>query len=145
MSWVWPFASSTNSANSSSMKNRSVSKPKPTHRQQHARRMAFALSNVTLISIAGGRRDNLVDQRLTSVSDMVLSDRGFSVLTHDIPGVSMSVDHQCLVWCKQLLFSITSGLYAAMDIPNGRMHRDPEIRMQAFSKFLLPKDWAENS
>jgi hypothetical protein len=83
-----------------------------------------------------------VDERLTSISDIVLSDRGFSVLTRDIPNVGMSVDHQCLVWCKQLLFALTSGLYAAIDKNTGRMHTTPEVRMQALSKFLLPKSWA---
>lgn len=110
--------------------------------QQRSRRAAVALGNVTLVSIAGGRRDNLMDANLATVKHLVFPDRGFSVLTKDVPDVEMSVDHACQVWCKQLLHAVTSGLYDSVHVKSGRMHMDVESRVAAMSKHLLPKVWA---
>ena len=106
-----------------------------------ARRAATALRNVTLFSIAGGRRDNLMDSDLATVRHLIFPDRGFSILTQDVPGLDISVDHVCATWCKQLMHSITAGLYDAVDNKSGRMHADAEIRVAAMGKHLLPEEW----
>lgn len=111
---------------------------------QRSRKLALTLGNITLFSVSGGRRDNLIDSKLSSVKDIIFADRGFSVLTKDIPGVDISVDHMCQVWCKQLMHAITSGLYEAADDEKGRMEIKTIDRVKAMSKHLLPKEWFKN-
>ena len=108
---------------------------------QRARRAGQTFANITLISISGGRKDNLMDSNLATIKHLVFSDRGFSILTKDIPDVEVSIDHQCQVWCKQLLHAITSGLYASINSKSGRMSTQISYRMKAMSKYLLPKEW----
>lgn len=63
-------------------------------------------NKITLVSIAGGDRDHLVQSKLTTwpFTDI-------HVKTTGIPSVWASTDHLCIVWCKQLVKTVTRVLF----------------------------------
>ena len=52
------------------------------------------MSDVAIVSIAGGIRDTLVRSDLAYLDDIVPPYHGFSVMTTSIPNNWISVDHQ---------------------------------------------------
>lgn len=66
------------------------------------------IANVALVSIAGGFRDTLIREDNTWIHDIVGKENGFSVSSYAVPGVGVSADHQCIVWCKQLIQKIAA-------------------------------------
>ncbi len=53
-----------------------------------------SLSDVVIISIAGGNRDTLVRSDLTSLASVVPPSHGLTVISTSIPNVWLSIDHQ---------------------------------------------------
>ena len=78
-----------------------------------AARAYGALRSLSVASIGGGSRDALVAASLADVQSLVHPRHGFAVLTASIPTVGVSVDHQCAVWCKQLVARVAKALRAA--------------------------------
>ena len=60
-------------------------------RQEHV--SGGFLENVTLVSIAGGTRDTVLDSRLTKLDGILSSERSLRVFSSAIPGVWSSSDH----------------------------------------------------
>ena len=54
----------------------------------------LVLSNVSILSIAGGFRDKMVRSDLTSVEHVVPPTNGFTAMTTSMPGVWLPIDHQ---------------------------------------------------
>lgn len=52
------------------------------------------VSNVLLISISGGFRDHMIEPHLADLSGLTPAAQSLSVLTHSIPDVRLTVDHQ---------------------------------------------------
>ena len=71
------------------------------------------LRGVAIASISGGMRDALVAAPLADVEALVHPRHGFAVLSASIPHVGLSVDHACVVWCKQLVKRVALALSAA--------------------------------
>ncbi|KYR01814.1 hypothetical protein DLAC_01827 [Tieghemostelium lacteum] len=67
-------------------------------------------NDICVISIAGGHRDTLIRSELVSLDGLVDSDKSFSVITTSIPEVLMETDHQCILWCNEVVLSIVEGL-----------------------------------
>ncbi|KAF2069507.1 hypothetical protein CYY_009174 [Polysphondylium violaceum] len=66
--------------------------------------------NICLISIAGGHRDTLIRSELASLDGLVAPDKSFSVVTTSIPEVLIETDHQCILWCNEVVLSLVEGL-----------------------------------
>lgn len=67
---------------------------------------------IPLVSIAGGSRDLMVDSKLTHIDGLFNSNSSFSVYTTGIPGTWSSSDHEGMIWCDQLLTTISTAIYS---------------------------------
>lgn len=77
------------------------------------------ICGVFVVSVAGGTRDYLVETHLTALRRSVRAGQQLNVLARSVHGVASSVDHNCLVWCSQLvevaalaLVDITVGVHS---------------------------------
>jgi len=81
-----------------------------------------------LISIAGGFRDTLVQSQLCDVGSTKLN---ATLLTAAMPDVWVEADHQCVVWCNQLVVALDKALRRI--VAAARPHR------AAVAKYVLAK------
>ncbi len=90
------------------------------------------LSHVSLISVGGGGKDIQVHPALTK------SDHAdVNVQTTAAPGVWVSADHRCIVWCKQLVLSLNRALFDLIDTENNNLITDKAKRDTVFKYHLL--------
>lgn len=82
------------------------------------------LDDKLLISVGGGRRDLLVPSGLTHsiYSDVV-------IMTDNINNVWLSTDHNCILWCLQLMKIVNRFLYSIIESPK---HRSQMLKGQPF-------------
>ncbi|XP_022101843.1 GPI inositol-deacylase-like [Acanthaster planci] len=88
------------------------------------------LKDVTLLSVSGGHRDTMVRSGLTSLLGVVPSSRSLSVNAMSVPRVWLSTDHQCVVWCKELVLATNRALFQMVDSKTKQISTDPEYRMK---------------
>ncbi|KAG9307753.1 hypothetical protein G9A89_023318 [Geosiphon pyriformis] len=96
-----------------------------------------SLSDVTLISIAGGTLDTIVCSDSANINSLVPASHGFTVFTTSIPHVWTSMDHQCILWCNQLVKVIARTLLDIVDIRRASQTKPTSERMVVFRKSLL--------
>lgn len=60
------------------------------------------LSNVAVISFAGGSLDTMIPSDHASLAGKIPEENGFTVYTSSIPHVWSGIDHQAVMWCDQL-------------------------------------------
>ncbi|KAJ0177266.1 hypothetical protein K1T71_007275 [Dendrolimus kikuchii] len=77
-----------------------------------------------LLSFGNGPRDVLVPSGLTTSNDSYVN-----ALTTSIPGVWVSPDHVCIVWCKQLVMAINRYLFSIIDPMMEQVIEDKNILM----------------
>ncbi|GAM22901.1 hypothetical protein SAMD00019534_060760, partial [Acytostelium subglobosum LB1] len=65
---------------------------------------------IVVVSVGGGHRDTLIRSELTSLDGIVSADRSFSVITTSMPDVFMETDHQCILWCNEVVLSLVEAL-----------------------------------
>ena len=94
------------------------------------------LEKVTIVSISGGLRDTLVAAELTNLAGIAAPNSSFSVNTLSIPDVRLETDHQCIVWCNQLVKKVTSALYTSIDPTTRKSPRAKEERLAVFKRLL---------
>ncbi|GLD92747.1 hypothetical protein PINS_up001326 [Pythium insidiosum] len=97
-------------------------------------------ASTVVVSIAGGHKDTTVHSSLSSSSstdDAASSERELSVLSSALPGVGLTIDHLCLLWCHQLLDRVAASLMAITDATTRQLERDPDARLQAAHATLL--------
>lgn len=75
--------------------------------------------NKTLLSFGNGPRDVLMPSGLTTLNDSYIN-----ALTTSIPGVWVSPDHVCIVWCKQLVMTINRYLFSIINPMTEQMTED---------------------
>jgi glycosylphosphatidylinositol deacylase len=95
------------------------------------------LSQVTLISIAGGGLDNIVSSDYASVSSLVPETHGFTVFTSSIPNCWTGADHLAITWCDQVRKSVVRALYDVVDVSKATQTLPFEKRMRGFKKWFL--------
>lgn len=64
--------------------------------------------NITLVSVAGGKRDALVSTALTRLAP---HPNHISTVSTAVPGVWASTDHLSIVWCQQLVVATARALF----------------------------------
>lgn len=69
------------------------------------------LKDVSLVSIAGGSRDYVLDSQLTSLDSIADESKSISVFSSGIGGVWSSADHECTTWCDQILQLLTRSIF----------------------------------
>lgn len=74
-------------------------------------RTSEQLANITMVSIASGSRDLILYSGLTHLDDIIKPEQGFSVYSTAMPGVWLSTDHEGMVWCDQVLTSVSLAMF----------------------------------
>ncbi|CAG8456911.1 17514_t:CDS:2 [Acaulospora morrowiae] len=96
-----------------------------------------SLDDVTLISIVGGNLDTVVCSDSANISPLVPASNGFTVFTTSIPNVWTAMDHQCILWCNQLVGVVANSLLSVVDVRRAVQTKLRSERMSAFRKVLL--------
>lgn len=95
------------------------------------------LSQVTLVSIAGGGLDTVVPSDYSALASIVPPTHGFTVFTATIPHVWTGMDHLSITWCDQFRKSVVRSLYDVIDARRPAQTVSREQRMLAFKKRFL--------
>ena len=74
---------------------------------------ARSLSNITVLSVSGGRNDHLVRHSITRLPQQSNNQLSTSLMV--IPGVNLTTDHLAIVWCKQLVLVTARFLHSVVD------------------------------
>lgn len=90
------------------------------------------MEDVLLISLAGSFRDTLIDSALSDLTGLVPYQNGFSCLTPSFPHVWREADHQCILWCNQLVRVVSSALFRLADPSTGQNTLSLPWRRAAF-------------
>ncbi|KAI8370077.1 PGAP1-like protein-domain-containing protein [Choanephora cucurbitarum] len=101
-------------------------------------RQSTLLKHVTLISIAGGSLDNIVNSDTTNIEDFIPKTHGLTTYTTSIPGVWTSTDHMAILWCNQLIRVLASTLLQVASVRD-----DLEKRMAIFRQNLVDGEHSE--
>ncbi|KAJ2162574.1 GPI inositol deacylase [Coemansia sp. RSA 552] len=73
------------------------------------------LSSVSLVSIAGGNLDSMINSDYTFVGSLAPHQNSLSVLSSGISNVWLSLDHQSILWCAQMARRFAHMLIRIMD------------------------------
>ena len=90
------------------------------------------LSHVTLASIGGGLRDVQVRAGLTNDTHADLN-----IVSSAVPGVWVSTDHRCIVWCKQLVLQLNRALFDMIGPVSKQITASPSVRRSVLHHHLL--------
>eukprot|EP00092_Neocalanus_flemingeri_P010254 GFUD01011050.1.p1 GENE.GFUD01011050.1~~GFUD01011050.1.p1 ORF type:complete len:1057 (+),score=343.38 GFUD01011050.1:48-3218(+) len=93
---------------------------------------AASLSHVTLVSIGGGLRDVQVRAGLTQDTHADIN-----INSNAAASVWVSTDHQCIVWCKQLVLSINRALFDMIGPISKQITMNNKLRKDIFHYHLL--------
>lgn len=92
--------------------------------ETNIRRDINTIEKKMLLSFGNGARDVLMPAALTSSEDSYIN-----ALITAIPGVWVSPDHVCIVWCKQLVMAINRFLFSIVDPQTEQIVEDRRILM----------------
>ena len=95
------------------------------------------LASVSLISITGGGLDHMIPSDHSSISSIVPSTNGFTVLTSSIPYVWSAIDHQAIVWCDQFRQVLSRSLMEIIDVTSSFKTKALVDRMNIFRNHFL--------
>ncbi|KNC96574.1 hypothetical protein, variant [Spizellomyces punctatus DAOM BR117] len=70
------------------------------------------LSNIVLVSIAGGNQDTMISSDAAETGLIVPPSHGFTVYSTGIPFVWTAADHKAILWCNQLMKVLVRALFA---------------------------------
>ncbi|KAF9909207.1 GPI inositol deacylase [Linnemannia zychae] len=99
------------------------------------------LSNVSLISIAGGNLDIVVSGDSGNIHNIVPQSNGFTVFTSSIPHAWVGSDHLSILWCNQIAAVIGKTLIEVVDARYAQQVKPLEERMAIFrNRFLTGID-----
>ncbi|XP_059670022.1 uncharacterized protein LOC132315691 [Cornus florida] len=108
------------------------------------------LSPVVVISISGGTNDYQVRSKLESLDGIVPPTHGFMISSTSMKNVWLSMEHQVILWCNQLVVQVSHTLLNLVDSETGQPFSDPRKRLAIFTKMLhsrLPQsfNWLRQS
>ncbi|MQL80920.1 hypothetical protein Taro_013363 [Colocasia esculenta] len=94
------------------------------------------LSNVVVISIAGGVNDYQVRTKVASLEGIVPETNGFMISSSSVKNVWLSMDHQSILWCNQLVVQISHTLLTMINVETGQPFPSTQKRLSIFSRML---------
>ncbi|KAK6913024.1 GPI inositol-deacylase PGAP1-like [Dillenia turbinata] len=108
------------------------------------------LSHVVVVSISGGVNDYQVRPMLESLDGIVPPTHGFMISSTSIKNVWLSMEHQVILWCNQLVVQVSHTLLSLIDSKSGQPFTSPRKRLAIFAKMLrsgTPQsfDWVRQS
>ncbi|KAF9412157.1 GPI inositol deacylase [Podila epigama] len=95
------------------------------------------LQNVSLISIAGGNRDIIVNSDSGNIHNFVPQSHGFTVFTASIPHAWVGSDHLSILWCNQIAVVVGKALIDVVDATLPEQIKPLPERMAIFRNRLL--------
>lgn len=95
------------------------------------------LSQLTLVSIAGGGLDTVVPSDYASLTSLVPQSHGFTVFTSTIPRVWTGMDHLAIMWCDQFRKAVVRALYDIVDVNQASQTLARPERMRRLRKHFL--------
>ncbi|KAF3444504.1 hypothetical protein FNV43_RR14196 [Rhamnella rubrinervis] len=94
------------------------------------------LSHVVVISISGGYHDYQVRSKLESLDGIVPPTHGFMISSTGMNNVWLSMEHQAILWCNQLVIQVSHTLLSLMDSTTGLPFANTHKRLAIFSRML---------
>ncbi|KAG0042578.1 GPI inositol deacylase [Gryganskiella cystojenkinii] len=98
---------------------------------------AASLANVSLVSIAGGNLDIVVNGDSGNIHNLVPQKNGFSVFTSSFPHAWVGADHVSILWCNQIATVIGKTLIDIVDASYAEQVKPLEERMKIFRNRFL--------
>ncbi|KAK6928470.1 GPI inositol-deacylase PGAP1-like, partial [Dillenia turbinata] len=95
-----------------------------------------ALSHVIVVSISGGVNDYQVRTMLESLDGIVPPTHGFMISSTGMKNVWLSMEHQVILWCNQLVVQVSHTLLSLIDSKSGQPFTSPRKRLAIFAKML---------
>ncbi|XP_057772880.1 uncharacterized protein LOC130992319 isoform X3 [Salvia miltiorrhiza] len=103
------------------------------------------LSHVIIVSISGGYNDYQVRSKLESLDGIVPPTHGFFISSTGMRNVWLSMEHQVILWCNQLVVQMSHTLLSLIDMKTSQPLNDVRQRLGIFKKMLdsgIPKNFA---
>ncbi|KAF7801554.1 GPI inositol-deacylase isoform X1 [Senna tora] len=94
------------------------------------------LSHVVVISISGAYNDYQVRSKLASLDNIVPPTHGFMISSTAMKNVWLSMEHQAILWCNQLVVQVSHTLLSLIDTRTGHPFPDTQRRLAIFSRML---------
>ncbi|MFQ6630858.1 hypothetical protein Gotur_008517 [Gossypium turneri] len=94
------------------------------------------LSHVVIVSISGGYNDYQVRSKLESLDGIVPPTHGFMIGSTSMKNVWLSMEHQAICWCNQLVVQVSHTLLSLIDSRRGQPLSDTQKRLAILSKML---------
>ncbi|KAH7847717.1 hypothetical protein Vadar_029491 [Vaccinium darrowii] len=94
------------------------------------------LSRIVVVSISGGIHDYQVRTKLESLDGIVPPSHGFVISSTAMKNVWLSMEHQVILWCNQLVVQVSHTLLSLMDPETGQPFSDAQKRLSVFTKML---------
>ncbi|XP_044502922.1 uncharacterized protein LOC123223679 isoform X2 [Mangifera indica] len=94
------------------------------------------LSHVVVVSISGGYHDYQVRSGLESLDGIVPPTHGFMIPSTGMKNVWLSMEHQAILWCNQLVIQVSHTLLSLIDFRTGQPFLDTRKRLEIFSRML---------
>lgn len=95
-----------------------------------------ALSHVVVVSISGGIHDYQVRSKLESLDGIVPSTHGFMISSTGMKNVWLSMEHQAILWCNQLVVQVSHTLLSLIDSKTGKPFPSTRRRLAIFTRML---------
>lgn len=95
------------------------------------------LRNVSLVSIAGGNLDIVVNGDSGNIHNLVPQSNGFSVFTSSFPHAWVGADHVAILWCNQIATVIGKTLIDIVDASYSEQVKPLQERMKIFRNRFL--------
>ncbi|KAK9271415.1 hypothetical protein L1049_027005 [Liquidambar formosana] len=94
------------------------------------------LSHVVVVSISGGINDYQVRSKLESLDGIVPSTHGFMISSTGMRNVWLSMEHQAILWCNQLVVQVSHTLLSLIDTKTGQPFPSTRKRLAIFTRML---------
>lgn len=95
-----------------------------------------ALSHVVVVSVSGGYHDYQVRSKLQSLDGIVPPTHGLMISSTGMKNVWLSMEHQVILWCNQLVVQVSHTLLSLIDQETGQPISDVRTRLTIFTKML---------
>ncbi|KAJ0988206.1 hypothetical protein J5N97_006562 [Dioscorea zingiberensis] len=97
---------------------------------------APSLSRVVVVSISGGIHDYQVRSKLASLDGIVPSSHGFMIGSSGMKNVWLSMEHQTILWCNQLVVQLSHTLLNLVNPETGQPFPSIKKRLLVFARML---------
>lgn len=94
------------------------------------------LSHVVVVSVSGGYNDYQVRTKLESLDGIVPPTNGFMISSTGMKNVWLSMEHQAILWCNQLVVQVSHTILSLIDSRTGQPFPDTQKRLTILTRML---------